>query len=179
VKFVDFVIIDTWHNVPSYFPLQINKYGFVRNSQTGNILKPQIKTFVSGDRRSVVYYGRNGKKVSANVHRLLGLTFLERPIEKNLVCHRDGNSINNRLDNLYWGNSKDNTEDDYRNGALKRGILEVNRKLDRWDVFEIKALQYAGVSQSRIGPLFGISPKTVSKLMRGQRGTVWLEKAPI
>lgn len=33
------------------------------------------------------------------------------------VCHRDGNSLNDRVENLYWGTRSDNVQDSIRHGT--------------------------------------------------------------
>lgn len=58
-----------------------------------------------------------GKRKAAYVHRLLSEAFIPNPDNKPFVCHKDGNPLNNSLDNLYWGTAKENLADAKRHGT--------------------------------------------------------------
>ena len=51
---------------------------------------------------------KNGKKYSVRAYRLVAETFLENPNNLQEVNHKDGNNMNDNLDNLEWISSKDN-----------------------------------------------------------------------
>jgi len=59
------------------------------------------------------------KRRRAYVHTLVLTTFVgPRPSTSYMCCHRDDNSYNNHLDNLYWGTMCDNAADHKRNGKV-------------------------------------------------------------
>ena len=43
------------------------------------------------------------------VHKLVLASFIEQPINKSEVNHRDGNPQNNKLENLEWVSSRENS----------------------------------------------------------------------
>lgn len=55
-----------------------------------------------------------------NVHRIIAETFI--PNESGLPCvnHKDGNKLNNSVDNLEWCNHSENTLHSFRNGLQKK-----------------------------------------------------------
>lgn len=43
-----------------------------------------------------------GKQITIQNHRIVAETFVPNPENKPLVSHRDGNNLNNNVDNIYW-----------------------------------------------------------------------------
>lgn len=48
-------------------------------------------------------------------HRLVLLTYHRKPKLEELGCHKDDNSLNNHINNLYWGDYKTNGKDRIKN----------------------------------------------------------------
>ena len=60
---------------------------------------------------------KNGKPKSLLVARLVATTFLEDLIDTNLtVNHKNGNRLDNRVENLEWLSRGDNIRYGYQNG---------------------------------------------------------------
>ena len=106
-----------------------------RRKFEGKILKGRKD---STDHHMVSLYGPNGKRDhNAKVHRLVLIHFIGH--SDLMALHRDGNPNNNRLDNLYWGTSSENTLDQVRHGTHKesskgscpRGHLLVDPNLSK------------------------------------------------
>lgn len=57
------------------------------------------------------------------VHRIVAETFLPNPNNLPTVNHKDGNKLNNRLDNLEWMTRSDNQQH-----AIKTGLLDKNKQ---------------------------------------------------
>lgn len=59
---------------------------------------------------------------AVDIHRLMMLSFFgEPPRDKPWVCHKNGNSKDNRIGNLYWGGPPENSADRVRHGRSMRG----------------------------------------------------------
>lgn len=56
------------------------------------------------------------------VHRLVALTFLENPLNKRTVNHKDGDKLNNNLENLEWATYSEN-----KRHAFREGITVYNK----------------------------------------------------
>ena len=69
---------------------------------------------------------KNGKRKVAYVHRIVADTFLETDDERTYVNHKDGNRLNNRVDNLEWVTASENELHSYN--KLKRKINTVGAK---------------------------------------------------
>jgi hypothetical protein len=50
------------------------------------------------------------------VHRLVAQAFIDNPLNKNVVNHKDGNKLNNCVDNLEWVTTSENALHSYKNG---------------------------------------------------------------
>ncbi|MBL7738438.1 MAG: NUMOD4 motif-containing HNH endonuclease [Chitinophagaceae bacterium] len=62
---------------------------------------------------------RDSKTATRFVHRLLAETFIENPLELPFVNHKDGNKLNNALDNLEWVTHSQNMKHAYSMGLIK------------------------------------------------------------
>lgn len=66
------------------------------------------------------------------LHRLLAIHFLDKPEnynEKRIVNHKDGNKLNNNIDNLEWIFASDNMHHTYESGARNTKII-IQKDLD-------------------------------------------------
>jgi hypothetical protein len=85
-------------------------------------------------------------------------------------CHNDGNSSNNRLENLRWDTHKNNEADKFKHGTIQRGEDRWNAVLTREEVLEIRILYATGkYLQREIGGLFNTSQKYVSDIVNNKR----------
>lgn len=70
---------------------------------------------------------KDGKKKDVRIHRLVAMAFIEQPIGKNVINHKDLNKSNNCVENLEWctqlENIKHAKDNDARN--IKHRDLEI------------------------------------------------------
>lgn len=113
----------------------------------------------------------NGKQKSFNLHRLLALCFLNAVGGKNYVNHKDGNKLNNKIDNLEWVTPCENTRHSFDNDLQKgkRGENSHFSKLTMSDVLTIKDMLNCGIRQKDIAILFNISQANVSDIKTGKK----------
>lgn len=103
------------------------------------------------------------------VHKAVLVAFVGPRPDGQEARHLDGDAANNRQTNLKWGTPAENTEDKRRHGTVQKGGRHWNAQLTEQDVEVIKLSAIAGMTQKRIGELFGIKQQAVSKIVRGQR----------
>ena len=61
----------------------------------------------------------NGKHMSVSVHRLVALTFIPNPENKPTVNHKNGNKLDNSVENLEWA-----TQEEQNHHAIATGLRE-------------------------------------------------------
>ena len=85
----------------SYFRIYID--GRVMSEKTGHYYKGTI-------RNGYHWYDLNykNKRYSRSEHRLLAEAFIENPNNFEYVHHKDGNRLNNKLENLEWTSASEN-----------------------------------------------------------------------
>ena len=88
----------------------ISTWGRVISSYGGN---QTFKDLVLSKGYLRVGVSEKGNSTSILLHRQIANPFIDNPDNKPFVCHRDGNSLNNNLDNLYWGTPAENSADMY------------------------------------------------------------------
>ena len=95
-------------NYPNYW---IDDQGEVYNETTQKILTGSI------GENGYKYYRltKNGKKKMFYAHRLVAEAFLENTKNLPVVNHKDGNKLNNTIDNLEWVSYSDNAKHWHKN----------------------------------------------------------------
>jgi len=116
--------MNTFVNIPDS-KYQINKLGQVRRIyKNGNIsyLKP---TLGNNGYLSITLDNRKKK----NIHRLLGICFIDNPDNCPLINHIDRNRLNNNIDNLRWTTHKVNCNNSIKQINKKGSLFETKDKV--------------------------------------------------
>lgn len=168
-------------NVP--MPLQITRNGstYIRHT-TGKVLtKHRKRRKATAPEYEFVYLRVQGKSKRRAVHALVLEAFVG-PRKGHQQCrHLDGNSLNNRLDNLRWGTPAENRADIRRHGRTAEGERNGNTALRYEDVIAMRVMHSRGMSTYQLSEWFDVDPSTIGKIIRGDswpRLVAALEAAP-
>lgn len=104
-----------WKKVDGFENYEVSPDGIVRNTKR-DIVKAS-KDDRKGYRQVSLY--RNGKEHHRKVHRLVAEAYIPNPDNKPCINHKDGNKLNNSVDNLEWVTYSENTIHAYRSGLNK------------------------------------------------------------
>lgn len=74
----------------------------------------------------VLIIGTN-KNSLHSIHRLVAQAFIPNPENKKTVNHKDGNKLNNCIDNLEWATEKENQQHKWKNGLANYNRDEMGR----------------------------------------------------
>ena len=116
--------VSNFGNIKSIQEYDIN-YGYKECDKIKKLILHQTGCYV------VSLYSGNGKYKTKRVHRLVAEAFLEKIENKNQVNHKDGNRLNNNLDNLEWCNGSENILHSYRVLGRKNAMLGKVGKLHK------------------------------------------------
>lgn len=109
---------------------EVSSYGRVKRIKASQgAVRGRIKTLTCSKPYLVV--GLNDKQSKQDktflIHRLVLQSFTRVSGEKQFACHRNGNPLDNRIENLYWGTAQDNADDSCNHGTRTQlsGILRT------------------------------------------------------
>jgi hypothetical protein len=113
----------------------------------------------------------NNKRIQYSIHRLVAELYIPNPENKPEVNHINGVKTDNRVDNLEWNTSKENTQHAINNNLMAKGEYNGNSKLKEKDIIWIrnncipndKKLGYRPLSK-----LFNIHRNHIKKIFTNQ-----------
>lgn len=143
---------------------EVSDLGRVKSLFWNKTKFPRImKPCISKGRKRLMLGGGNGR----DVHRLVAIAFVPNPDNKPEVNHIDGNSLNNRADNLEWVTRSENELHAYRIGIKKNANGERCNSSTITDLVFLAinmALDFGKLNQTEIARFFGCKPCTVCQI---------------
>ena len=114
---------------------KVSNLGNVFSEYSKKCIKPQISH--KGYYRFVTSI--NGKAINFGVHRAVACTFIKNSNNYSCINHKDGNKLNNNVNNLEWCDSSYNVRHAIKNGLRKMyGEENMNSKLTKEKVEYIR-----------------------------------------
>ena len=111
----------------------------------------------------------NHKKFS--IHRLIAIHFIPNPNNYPMINHKDGNTLNNSIDNLEWCTASQNSKHAVDTGLMimKKGEECTQSILSELDVRKIYSLKYnGGMNAKEISKLYNVSHSTICDIFQGR-----------
>lgn len=129
----------------------------------GQTLKPRLAN-------NYLYVKFNNKgKTCKKIHRLVAEAFIDNPLNLPQVNHKNGNKLDNRVENLEWTDAITNSDHAYEMGLAHSGSDNHYAKLNEKIVAEILYInKTTELTYSKIGELFNVCSESVSNMCRGK-----------
>jgi len=136
-----------------------------RGVPVGTTLRPQCGQ--NGYLQVNLYAG--GRLKTKKIHHLVAAEFLPvAPSEKHVRCHKNGDKLDNRASNLYWGTLAENSADQEKHGTTMFGALNHKSKITENDVREIRRRRANGESGPALAREYGIAHTNIYLIAAGK-----------
>lgn len=157
-------IFDGWYAVSNFG--RVKRVMESHGGRSNFIRKPSINSRGYAN----VCLGINGRQIVEKIHRLVAEAFIGPKPNGFEVNHKDGNKLNNRVQNLEYVTHAENMRHASRCGLLNGqiGTNNGNSKLTEANVSTIKKLRREGLFQREIAKRFSISQAHVSYIVLGK-----------
>jgi len=86
----------------------IDEYGNVYSKRRPRTKGGKLKQHINWKGYAMTSISKNGKAFNTGTHRLVAAAFIPNPDNLPQVNHKDGNKLNNHVDNLEWCTSQQN-----------------------------------------------------------------------
>lgn len=159
-----------WKDIEGTTNYEISSNGNVRNKTTKKILKGRKSK--SGYLQVSIKFDGEEKFKNKYIHRLVAEAFIENKYNKKEVNHKDGNKLNNNLDNLEWVTSSENQKHRHSIGINKTS----NRRIGKFNLNGQLIKEYSSIIEAAEEENNGIRV-SIDNVLQGKRftlkGYVW------
>lgn len=157
--------IGNWVNIPNWEEYQISEVGEIY-SKRRNVM---LKVWKASNKYPRVTLSKNGIEKTFCIHKLVALAFIPNPENKRTVNHKDGNKLNNHVDNLEWATISENMIHAVSTGLCKphdfgKGENHDSAKLNNVDIAMIRVLLNHDFTQKQIAKRFGVHSTHISAI---------------
>lgn len=153
--------------IPGFSNYIISNKGVIINTNNGHVLTP-IED--SDDHYYYVMLFRDGEGHKKQIHRLMGTLFLDNPDNLPIVNHKNGDKSDNRLSNLEWVTTSENTKHAFDHGLANPPDGEKNGK-SKLSRNEVKRIRKSDKTGKDLAKKYGVSQGMISLIRNNENWT--------
>jgi hypothetical protein len=161
---------EKWMEVKGYEKLyEVSNYGNVRSfvRKKGELLIPNVN---NRGYYKIYLYKKGCKRKETPIHRLVAKHFLPNYFKGAHINHKDGNKLNNYIDNLEWCTLSDNIKHaitTLSRHAFRNGEVNLKSKLTNEQVLEIRQKYSTGnTSYKKLSAEYGVYKSTIGRIVK-------------
>lgn len=118
--------LEEWRDIKDYPNYQVSNFGNVKSKEriseccynSHRKTKERIlSTHISNGYKTVCLFKK--RKYTKRIHKLVAQEFIPNPKNYSYINHKDGNKLNNCVDNLEWCSASHNVKEAYKLGLAK------------------------------------------------------------
>lgn len=158
--------MEVWRDIKGFEGrYQVSNLGRVKSLARRMVIKDRILKPFGNNKGYECVHLWNIQHKELLVHRLVAEAFIPNPSNKKEVNHKDGNSLNNKVDNLEWCTHSENMLHSFRvlGQRTVKGMVMNNKPVKCLDTGEVFA------SASEAARQKGCSQSNVTKVVLGKR----------
>ncbi|UPT99334.1 NUMOD4 motif-containing HNH endonuclease [Bradyrhizobium barranii subsp. apii] len=165
--------VETWKEIPGFPDYELSTFGRLRRCKHCASRASKLRVLPGrgrgGHGRKYLTIGLYRKVHHPLLHRIMLETFVgPSPSTRHQGAHGDGDTSNNRLDNLRWATPKENAADRIKHGKQVRGTSSPNTSLSDIQIDAIRAISARGVGIFLIAAAVGVGATSVGRIVRGE-----------
>ena len=125
--------MEQFREIEGYENYSVINLGTVKNNKTNKILKNSVN--FNGYYHVTLYKPNNRQQFK--IHRLVSEAFIENPLNKRCIDHKDNNKSNNNSNNLRWCTDIENSQNRCirsDNNSSVKGVI-FNKKSQKWEAY--------------------------------------------
>ncbi len=164
---------EIWKNIKDFNNIyQVSNYGRIRginrlvNSKSNSykVVKGQLRVCIKGNCGYLrVSLSKNNYNKYYSVHRLVAMAFIINDDNKSTVNHKDGNKLNNNLDNLEWMTKSENILHGLKNRLIPTGEKRKDSKLT---LKNVKYIRNSRENGAYLAKKFNVSQSLISRIKK-------------
>ena len=158
--------MENWKTIENVTNYEVSDLGQIRNTKTNYILKGRLSK--SGYLQVSLTDKETKKQKNYYIHRLVAIYFLENLDNKREVNHKDGNKLNNNVDNLEWVTPSENQK--HRQKILDK-TKTSQRKIGKFNKNHVLIEEYPSIVDA--AKSFGKSRVNIDNALQGKQKTAY------
>jgi hypothetical protein len=111
----------------------------------------------------------DAKGITLKIHRGVASAFIENPLNKPFINHKDGNKLNNDLTNLEWVTHTENMRHAFDNGLIRIAVGEERKsKVKESQVIQMRREYERGKTIKHLADKYSIGERNVHHIVKRQ-----------
>jgi len=155
---------EVWKEINGWANYQVSNLGRIKSTKLSK--EKILKLVKDGHGYLKVSLSADSWVRILKVHQLVAKAFIINSENKSCVLHKDGNSLNNNINNLYWGTPKENIHDSIKHGVFSGFKAKLNNK-------QVRVIKHCIKIGMRCRDIAKYFPVSISNIFAIKRGIIW------